>query len=175
MRKLLLVLLLLAVIAAGAAYYALAIPFAGFDKEAFVTIPPRTGTREIAQLLQKSGVIQSEWQFLVARGLNRSAKLTGRRVPLRSSAYAARGLPQDPARRRLLLRTPHSGRQQHLRHLRRCRQTRLHQARRLSRDRKGPNSSSGILRRDAPSLEGYLFPPPIDWCATPRRNISRAK
>jgi UPF0755 protein len=75
MKKLLLALLLLAAIAGGVLYYSLGIPFAGFDKEVFVTIPPRTGTREIASLLQKSGVIQSEWQFLVARALNRTANL----------------------------------------------------------------------------------------------------
>ena len=75
MRKLLISLLLLAVLAGGAAYYSLGIPYAGFEKDAFVTIPPGTGTREIARLLEKSGVLSADWQFLVARALNRSATL----------------------------------------------------------------------------------------------------
>src|SRR4051812_19794909 len=75
MRKLIVVLLLLAVLAGGAAYYVLAVPFAGFEKEAFITIPPRTGTREIARLLQNAGVIRNDWQFLIARAINRDANL----------------------------------------------------------------------------------------------------
>jgi len=74
-KKLLFVLLLLIVAGAAGLYYSLGLPYSGFGKEAFVTIPPRTGTREIAGMLQSAGVIQSEWQFLVARALNRGAVL----------------------------------------------------------------------------------------------------
>jgi UPF0755 protein len=75
MKKILIVLILLAAIGGGALYYSLGLPYAGYDKEAFVTIPPRTGTREIANELQKAGVIRAEWQFLAARALNREATL----------------------------------------------------------------------------------------------------
>jgi UPF0755 protein len=75
MKKLLIALLILIALGGGALYYSLAVPFAGFDKEAFITIPPHTGTREIARTLQNAGVIRSEWQFLLARALNRSANL----------------------------------------------------------------------------------------------------
>jgi UPF0755 protein len=75
MRKLLVVLLLLAAIGGGATYYSLGIPYKSFQQEAFVVIPPRTGTREIAGMLQKAGVLRSEWQFLAARALNRGANL----------------------------------------------------------------------------------------------------
>ena len=75
MRKLLLAFLFLAAIGGGAVYYSLGVPYASFDKEAFVTIPPRTGTTEIARLLQNAGVIRSDWQFLVARALKRGANL----------------------------------------------------------------------------------------------------
>lgn len=75
MKKLLIALLLLVAVGGGAAYYSLAIPYSNFDNEAFVTIPPRTSTREIARLLNAAGVLQSEWQFLLARALDRGANL----------------------------------------------------------------------------------------------------
>lgn len=75
MRKVLVALVLLAAIGGGAAYYSLGVPYASFEKEVFVTIPPRTGTREIAEMLQKAGVLRSGWQFLLARAVNRGANL----------------------------------------------------------------------------------------------------
>lgn len=75
MKKLLILLLLVAVAAAGGLYYSLAVPYADFGTEVFVMIPPRTGTREIATLLRTSGVIRSEWQFLMARALSRGSVL----------------------------------------------------------------------------------------------------
>jgi UPF0755 protein len=75
MKKILIALILLAAIGGGALYYSLGIPYAGYDKEAFITIPPRTGTREIASTLREAGVIRADWQFLAARALNRGATL----------------------------------------------------------------------------------------------------
>jgi UPF0755 protein len=75
MRKLLIALIILVAIGGGAAYYSLATPFASYDKEVFLTIPPHTGTQKIASMLKEAGVIRSEWQFLLARALNRSANL----------------------------------------------------------------------------------------------------
>jgi UPF0755 protein len=75
MRRLLILLLLLAVLAAGGLYYVLALPYANYENEVFVNIPPRTGTREIARLLTSAGVIRSDWQFLAARALDRRSVL----------------------------------------------------------------------------------------------------
>jgi UPF0755 protein len=75
MKRLLLALLLLLVLGAGALYYFLGMPYAGYEKEAFVIIPPRTGAREIARMLQDAGVVRSEWQFVIARALNRGSVL----------------------------------------------------------------------------------------------------
>src|SRR5215212_6294438 len=75
MRRLLIVFVLLALVAGGFLYYAVGTSYAGFDKEAFVDIPPRTSARTMAAMLTRAGVIRSEWQFLVARALNSGAKL----------------------------------------------------------------------------------------------------
>lgn len=75
MKRLLIAILLLAAIGGGGLYYSLGFPYAGFDKETFVNIPPRTSTQEIAAMLKDSGVVRSEWQFLVARALRREANL----------------------------------------------------------------------------------------------------
>jgi UPF0755 protein len=75
MRKLALFILFLIVVAGGVLYFSLATPYADYNKETFVVIPPRTGTREIARMLQKAGVIRSEWQFLIARALGRGSVL----------------------------------------------------------------------------------------------------
>ncbi|MEP6540337.1 MAG: endolytic transglycosylase MltG [Bryobacteraceae bacterium] len=70
-------LLLLLVIGGGASYvfYTLSTPYAGFDKEAFVDIPPGTSTRGIARMLEENGVIRSQWVFLAARALRQGATL----------------------------------------------------------------------------------------------------
>lgn len=75
MKKLVIALLLLIVLAGAAAFYALGQPYGAFEKEAFITIPSGTGSREIARLLAAAGVTRSEWQFLLARALKRNANL----------------------------------------------------------------------------------------------------
>jgi UPF0755 protein len=75
MKRLFFVVFLTLLIAGGFLFYSLGMPYAGFSGEAFVNIPPRTSTREIARLLREAGVIQNEWQFLVARVINRGANL----------------------------------------------------------------------------------------------------
>ena len=69
MKKLLVAVLLLLAVGGGALYYSLGMPYAAYDKEAFVVIPPRTSTQEIADLLQNAGVVRAGWQFLAARAL----------------------------------------------------------------------------------------------------------
>ena len=75
MKRLMLVVLLLLAVSGGALYYSLGMPYAGFDGEAFIDISPRTPTKEIARMLQEAGVIRNEWQFLLARALDRSSVL----------------------------------------------------------------------------------------------------
>jgi peptidoglycan lytic transglycosylase G len=75
MRRAGIALLLLIVLAGAALYYSLAMPYSGYEREAFVVIPPRTGTRDIARMLENAGVIQSEWQFLIARAFDRGSVL----------------------------------------------------------------------------------------------------
>ncbi len=50
-------------------------PFAGFRGEAFVDIPKGSGTRAIARLLKRAGVVRFESQFLAARLLRPRATL----------------------------------------------------------------------------------------------------
>lgn len=75
LKRLFIILLLLVALGAGAAWYAVGRPSKGYDKEAFVDIPPGTATGGIALLLKKQGVIQAEWQFLAARALQPKATL----------------------------------------------------------------------------------------------------
>jgi UPF0755 protein len=65
-----LALLLLGVVG-GAAYIAISLntPYAGFRQETFVDIPHGAGTRQMAAMLQASGVIRHSWVFLAARAL----------------------------------------------------------------------------------------------------------
>jgi UPF0755 protein len=74
-RRLLILLVLLLLLAGGAVFYVVGTPYAAFDQEAFVDIPPRTSARTMATMLARAGVIRSEWQFMVARALNSGAKL----------------------------------------------------------------------------------------------------
>jgi UPF0755 protein len=73
--KILAVLLVVAAIGAGALYYSLRRPYAGFREAAFVEIPKGASTRTIAQMLAEAGVIERPWQFLAARALRQSSKL----------------------------------------------------------------------------------------------------
>ena len=62
----------------GAAAYVginLNTPYAAFHQEAFVDLPKGTGARQMAALLQNSGVIRHSWMFLIARGFRHAATL----------------------------------------------------------------------------------------------------
>src|SRR5260370_7365732 len=63
-------------VAAGAGlYFTLAQSYKGFRNEVLLDIPRRTGTRAIADRLEKAGVIRCSWQFLVARAVRPRARL----------------------------------------------------------------------------------------------------
>jgi len=50
-------------------------PYAAFSQEAFVDFPKGTTTRQMANLLQNSGVIRHSWEFLLARALRPGSAL----------------------------------------------------------------------------------------------------
>ncbi len=64
-----------AVLAGAAVYFLLTRPYKGFQNETFVEIPKGTTTRGIADRLAHSGVIESPWEFLLARALRPGAPL----------------------------------------------------------------------------------------------------
>lgn len=66
-RRLFLFTFFLALVGAGALYWFVGRPYSGFDNEVFVDIPPGTSTRSMARQLQRAGVIENDWQFLIAR------------------------------------------------------------------------------------------------------------
>lgn len=68
-------LLLLLVAAGGYLLYGLTREYAGFKTETFLDIPKGTGTVAMADMLQQAGVIQSSWQFVLARALHPGATL----------------------------------------------------------------------------------------------------
>lgn len=74
-RRLLLVAILLVILAAGAVLYSVGLPYKGYGQPVFVDIAQGTSTAEMARLLTREGVVRSEWQFLLARMLQRGAKL----------------------------------------------------------------------------------------------------
>jgi UPF0755 protein len=74
--RLLKVLAIGAILGAGGLYYFLIRPYAGFHDEAFVEIAKGASTPTIARLLADAGVIEYPWQFLLARVLQPSAKLS---------------------------------------------------------------------------------------------------
>jgi UPF0755 protein len=53
----------------------LSTPFAGFNQQAFVDLPTGTSARQMAAMLQSSGVIRHSWAFLIARALRYGATL----------------------------------------------------------------------------------------------------
>jgi UPF0755 protein len=73
--RLLKILIVIAVLGAGVIFYFLLRPYASFHGEAFVEIPKGASTLTIARLLADAGVIEHQWQFLLARALRPSAKL----------------------------------------------------------------------------------------------------
>jgi UPF0755 protein len=60
---------------AGFLFLSLGLPYAGFTQETFVDIPPGTSASQMAELLEKAGVIRSRYQFLLARALDRRSTL----------------------------------------------------------------------------------------------------
>ena len=74
-RWLLVFCVILAVLGAGAAWYLAATPYAGYDQEVFVDIPPGTSTGTMARILADAGVVRSELSFAVARALSAGATL----------------------------------------------------------------------------------------------------
>lgn len=74
-RGCLLFFLLIAIIVAGYTFYALSVPYKGFGEETFIDIPVGTSTQQMADMLQRGGVIRSRWHFMLARAMNGSAKL----------------------------------------------------------------------------------------------------
>jgi UPF0755 protein len=76
MIRFLLVFLLLVVLAGEAALWYLAgTAYAGFDKEAFVDIPPGTSTGTMARMLADAGVVRSELSFTAARAISMGTTL----------------------------------------------------------------------------------------------------
>ena len=73
--KRLMLLAILGACAAGAGFYFLTRPFAGFRGEAFVEIPRGASTPAIARMLAGAGAIESEWPFLLARAVRPGSKL----------------------------------------------------------------------------------------------------
>ena len=65
----------LAILAAGFLYYRTTRPYQGFQGEVFVEIPRGTSTDGIADLLARAGVIESRWDFTLARITNRGRLL----------------------------------------------------------------------------------------------------
>lgn len=70
-----LIILLIGAIAAGYTFYALWTPYKGFGDETFVDIPSGTTTQQMADMLQRAGVIRSRWHFMLARTINANSKL----------------------------------------------------------------------------------------------------
>src|SRR5262249_8648145 len=55
--------------------YSLGVPYAAFGREVFVDVPRGASAAQIAEQLQKAGVIRSEWGFRLARMVNRGRTL----------------------------------------------------------------------------------------------------
>lgn len=75
MRKTLAILAVLVLILVAAGFGSLALPYQGFQNEAFVKIERGTATPAIAETLERAGVIHYSWQFLLARLIDSSAVL----------------------------------------------------------------------------------------------------
>src|SRR5713226_6581496 len=66
---------LIVLLAAAAVAWSLTTPYRGFQSDVFLDIAHGTPTGAMATQLQKAGVIQYRWQFLLARVLQPSARL----------------------------------------------------------------------------------------------------
>jgi UPF0755 protein len=73
-KRALLGVVVLAVLA-GAAWYALNVPYQGFSREVFVELERGAGTPAMARQLADAGVVRSAWLFMLARALDPSVKL----------------------------------------------------------------------------------------------------
>ena len=75
LKRLIILLVILVLIGAAGVWYAVGRPYQGYQNEAIVDIPPGTSTAGMAEMLRKAGVIQANWQFMVARALQQKARL----------------------------------------------------------------------------------------------------
>jgi UPF0755 protein len=69
LRWLFLLFLLVAVICTGSVFVLLSQPYARFATPIYVEIPKGTGTKGVARILEREGVIRSRWLLLAARAL----------------------------------------------------------------------------------------------------------
>ena len=75
LRRLIVVLILLSMLLVAGALFSIYSPHRGFHDEVFLDFPKGTPTTVMADRLARAGVIKYSWQLLLARGMNRSAKL----------------------------------------------------------------------------------------------------
>ncbi len=156
-RRLFLVVLLVLLAGAGALFYSVSSPYAGFDKEVFVDIPSGTSTRRIAVQLEESGVIRSEWVFLAARALQPKATLKAGEYRFGSPASAL-DVFHRIARGDIFymeLRVPEGSNQFDIAAM--LEQMGVMKAADFLKVARNP-ALIRDLAPDAPSLEGYLFP-----------------
>jgi peptidoglycan lytic transglycosylase G len=69
------ILLAVLVLAGGGFFFWFRQPYQGFQNEVFVSLDRGTNTRDIADALEKNGVVRYAWEFLLVRALNSNAKL----------------------------------------------------------------------------------------------------
>ena len=69
------ILAVLGAVAGGYAVYRVTQPYSGFQGAAFVEFPHGTGTGAMADELARAGVVRSRWDFLLARGASRTRVL----------------------------------------------------------------------------------------------------
>jgi len=74
-RRLILVLFVSALVVAALAAVSLNAPYKAFPDQQFLDIPKGATTRQIAALLEQSGVIRISWTFVLARAIRRSDTL----------------------------------------------------------------------------------------------------
>jgi len=74
-KKLALLFLATIVVIAAFAGWAVLAPYRGFANETFVELPRGTGSRGMAEALERAGVVRYSWAFLLQRALRPSTKL----------------------------------------------------------------------------------------------------
>ena len=75
LRRPIVILILLSTLVAAYALFSIYSPYRGFSNEVFLDFPKGTPTTVMADRLAQAGVIKYPWQFLLARGMNRSRRL----------------------------------------------------------------------------------------------------